>query len=60
MINPEGALKVFEAVPWEELPLYGFGEFPTALDFMHLSAGQETLWAAAGAQPTPPDPSPDR
>ncbi len=54
VINPEGSLKLFEALPWEELPLYGSGEYPTALDFLHLSASQETLWAAAGAQPTPP------
>ena len=37
----------------EELPLYEAGEYPAALDFLHLSAGEEILWAAAGAQTTP-------
>jgi hypothetical protein len=53
VINPEGAAKVFEALPWEELPLYEIGEHPSALDFLHLSAGEEILWAAAGPQKTP-------
>jgi hypothetical protein len=52
-INPEGAAKIFAAVPWEELPFYEIGEAPAALDFMHLSAGEEILWAAAGPQKTP-------
>ena len=51
VINPEGAANVFEGV--RELPLYEPEEFPTALDFLHLSAGEESLWAAAGAQTTP-------
>jgi hypothetical protein len=53
LIYPEGSTKLFEALPWEELPLYANGEFPTALDFLHLSAGGERLWAAAGAQTKP-------
>ena len=36
-----------------ELPLYGFEEFPSALDFLHLSAGEEVLWGAAGRRPRP-------
>ena len=46
IINPEGILPPFEAEG--NLPLYGHGEFPTALDFLHLSAGEGALWAAAG------------
>ncbi len=53
VIEPEGSRTVFEALPWDELPLYESGEFPAALDFLHLSAGAEILWAAAGPQPTP-------
>jgi hypothetical protein len=53
LIYPEGSTKLFEALPWEELPLYESGEFPTALDFLHLSSSGERLWAAAGAQATP-------
>ena len=52
-IDPEGSASVFEALTWEELPLYETGEFPAALDFLHLSAGEELLWAAAGPQKTP-------
>lgn len=53
VINPEGILPLFTAITSEELPLYETGEFPAALDFLHLSAGAEILWAAAGAQSTP-------
>jgi hypothetical protein len=53
VINPEGATTVFEALPWEDLPLYETGEYPSALDFLHLSAAEEILWAAAGPQTTP-------
>jgi hypothetical protein len=53
VIYPEGSSEVFEALPWEELPLYENGEFPEALDFLHLSASGEILWGAAGAQATP-------
>ncbi len=38
-INPEGSPEVFEALT--ELPLYGFEEYPQALDFLHLSSGEE-------------------
>jgi hypothetical protein len=51
-INPAGSSKVFESV--SELPLYSEGEFATALDYLHLSAGGETLWAAAGPQLSTP------
>lgn len=52
-IDAEGAAPVFEPIPWEELPIYEAGENPAALNFLHLSAGAEILWAAAGAQKTP-------
>ncbi len=50
-INPAGTEPTFEAVT--ELPLYEPEEFPAALDFLHLSAGEELLWGAAGPQATP-------
>jgi len=52
-INPEGVKPTFE--PEEGLHLYGPGELPTALDFLHLSAGEDAsagehaLWGAAGS-----------
>jgi hypothetical protein len=46
-INPEGSEKLFE--PVGSLPLYtGPAEFSTALEYLHLGAGGESLWAAAG------------
>jgi hypothetical protein len=50
-INPEGASPLFE--PIFEAPLYGAGELPAALDFLHLSAAESGLWGAAGPQATP-------
>jgi hypothetical protein len=50
-ISPAGSEPVFDKVA--ELPLYEAGEFPAALDFLHLSAGEELLWGAAGPQSTP-------
>ena len=50
-INAEGA-NPFE--PIGELPLYGEGVFPTALDFLHLSTAGEILWAAAGPKAATP------
>lgn len=47
-INPIGASKQFETVTG--LPLYEEGEFSSALDYLHLSAADEKLWAAAGPQ----------
>ncbi len=57
VINPEGFTPAFEAEGG--LPLYAEGEFPGALDFLHLAAdsdaaGEQTLWAAAGPQRNPP------
>jgi hypothetical protein len=45
-INPEGVSPTFE--PLLGLPLLGNNEFPTALDFLHLSSAGNALWAAAG------------
>jgi hypothetical protein len=49
IINGEGAQNTFEAVP-EELPLYGEGEFFSALNSLHLSANENSLWGAAGPE----------
>ncbi len=55
LINPEGVAPQFEGI--RELPLYGpsggLEEFPTALDFLHLSSDERSLWGAAGPQATP-------
>jgi hypothetical protein len=52
LVNPKGVAPVFE--PVFGLPLYGSGEFPTALDPLRLSAAEGALWAAAGgARETP-------
>lgn len=45
-INPAGVVPTFEAE--EELPLYERNELARALDFLHLSAAEGRLWAAAG------------
>jgi hypothetical protein len=45
-INPAGVSPTFR--PETELPLYEEGESPEALDYLHLSAGDGALWAAAG------------
>lgn len=40
VIDPEGSASVFEPIAEVPLPLLlGSGEFPTALDFLHLGAG---------------------
>jgi hypothetical protein len=51
-INPAGVQPIFE--PLLGLPLYGPGEFPEALDFLHLSPAEGEIWAAAGAKREPP------
>jgi hypothetical protein len=51
-INPAGVVPAFE--PLTGLPLYGGGQFPEALDFLHLSATGGALWGAAGGQREPP------
>ncbi len=47
-INPEGVQPIFQ--PEHDLPLYGIGELPEALDSLHLSAADGALWGAAGAK----------
>jgi hypothetical protein len=37
------------------IPEYDPGEFPAALDFLHLSASAQALWAAAGPAANPPE-----
>jgi hypothetical protein len=51
-INP-GATADFEAEG--AAPLYEAGEFPAALDFLHLSVADGELWGAAGSVREPPD-----
>lgn len=46
LINPIGVNPTFE--PLGGLPLYAPDEYPEALEALHLSAGGESLWAAAG------------
>jgi hypothetical protein len=50
-IDPSGA-SPFELV--SGVPLYGETEFPQALDYLHLGADDEGLWAAAGPVSEPP------
>ncbi|HEY1833914.1 MAG TPA: hypothetical protein VGG08_05715 [Solirubrobacteraceae bacterium] len=47
-------------VGFEALPLYEGGEFPQALDFLHLTPSAEFLWAGAGVQKTPTGSLPGR
>lgn len=71
-ISPEGVSPVFRplhprsganrilpeyAPPSPETPEYPFGSFPQALDFLHLSAAEGSLWAAAGPVAKPPQQS---
>jgi hypothetical protein len=62
LINPEGVTPTFETLLG--LPLLGEGpcpvegepskrcpEFPQAIDYLHLSANEDALWAAAGPVP---------
>jgi hypothetical protein len=53
VINGEGATHTFESV--SELPLYGSEEFFSAVDFLHLSTGGSSLWAAAGPELEQPE-----
>ena len=53
LINPIGVTPTFEAI--RGLPLYSSGEFPEALDALHLSADGEALWGAAGPRGETPE-----
>ncbi|HTA05584.1 MAG TPA: hypothetical protein VK774_04410 [Solirubrobacteraceae bacterium] len=51
-INPSGVTPAIESL--RGVSLYGSEEFPQALDFLHLGADEEGVWAAAGpARETP-------
>lgn len=52
VINPSGVSPIFE--PVLGLPLYSSEEFPQALDYLHLGADADSLWAAAGPVAEPP------
>jgi hypothetical protein len=57
-INPEGVLPSIQAEEGlfsEGLPLYAAGEPAQALGFLHLSAADGALWAAAGKSSEPPE-----
>jgi hypothetical protein len=55
-IDPAGYQPTF--VPLSiRLPRYAQGELPGALDFLHLGADAEALWAAAGPAQAPPEES---
>jgi hypothetical protein len=45
-----------ESQSGEILPTYALGAYPSALDFLHLSADEDGLWAAAGPVPVPERP----
>jgi hypothetical protein len=53
LINPIGVSPSFE--PLGGLPLYSPGEFPEALDALHLSGDAESLWAGAGPRAQTPE-----
>jgi hypothetical protein len=61
-IAPEGSQPTFTSLlPSSALggpiPEYATGEFPQALDFLHLSASAQALWGAAGPAAEPPEAS---
>jgi hypothetical protein len=53
----EEAASEFEPLPAPQPPLYGPGEFPYALNYLHLSSDENALWGAAGPAPQPPEKS---
>jgi hypothetical protein len=53
VINPKGVTPQVEPVP--AVPLYASDELPQALDFLHLGADEDSLWAAAGTVREPPE-----
>ncbi len=46
LIEPNGVEPPFVSLN-PGVPIYSTGEFPSALDYLHLSAGQSALWGAA-------------
>jgi hypothetical protein len=57
LIEPIGVQPPFVSLS-VGVPLYSAGEFPEALDFLRLSAGQSALWGAANPASPPPAGSP--
>ncbi len=53
LIRPIGEEEPFLSLT-PGVPEYASGEFPEALDFLHLSAGEGTLWGAANPVDVPP------
>ncbi|HEY2181677.1 MAG TPA: hypothetical protein VGH09_08410 [Solirubrobacteraceae bacterium] len=57
LIEPNGFQPPFVSLSLG-VPIYASGEFPEALDFLHLSAGESALWGAADpALPSPESPA---
>jgi hypothetical protein len=56
VINPSGVTPSIE--PVLGVPLYSSEELPQALNFLHLSADEDSLWAAAGSVREPPEGKP--
>jgi hypothetical protein len=59
-IAPAGSEPVFASLQPSSatggpIPEYASGEFPDALDFLHLSATAQALWGAAGPSAEPPE-----
>jgi hypothetical protein len=58
LIEPEGVAPPFVSLK-PGVPIYSAGEFPEALDFLHLSSGTSALWGAANpVLPTPKNSAP--
>jgi hypothetical protein len=50
---PEGSETPFLSLPLD-VPKYREGEFPTAMDFLHLGTDEESLWGASDPVERPP------
>ena len=58
LLEPNGVQPRFLSLDLR-VPMYASGEFPEALDYLHLSPGAGALWGAANpAEPTPPGSNP--
>jgi hypothetical protein len=53
LIEPNGVQPPFVSLN-PGVPVYSHSEFPEALDYLHLSAGQSALWGAANPASTTP------
>ncbi len=52
VIEPNGVAPQFLSL-LPGVPIYSEGEFPEALDFLHLTSDSTSLWGAANPAPTP-------